>query len=458
MGTGHRPNIRLRALLTEARWTGQQLADEVNGLGAEAGVALRYGRAAVAHWLAGMRPRPPVPHLVAEALSRRLGRPLEIAAVGLADPGRAPRDAQGAAGEDWRDEDPVARLVELHTGVCLGRRRMLEDCVYSLAALSVPGWADAAAAAATAGSGRRRAPEVGTPQVEAAEAMAQVFSQTDTAFGGGQARRALSGYLAVDVVPWLRSRMNPGTRRRMLSIATELTYLCGFMCFDEQLHGVAQSYYRAALKLAAENGDAAGYAVTLRALSVQAHTLGHHGQALDLAEAALTSAPVAIEPGTHAFLRGQAAVAAAAVKGGRRTALRHLRAAEHHLNHAVATTGTPADTVGAYHQASFAHQHAAVLTALDDRPAAADALAASIRHRPATERRARALTSATLAALHLDQGHLEQAALTWHAFLDDYPHLRSGRTRAALSTLKARLRPYQRNALARAVLQRAMAI
>ncbi|OUC93372.1 hypothetical protein [Streptosporangium minutum] len=460
MATGHRPNVRLRALLTETGWTGQQLAGAVNDLGVEAGVTLGYGRAAVAHWLAGMRPRPPVPDLVAEALSRRLGRPLTAAAIGLARPEREPRAPAGAdaGGATWWEADALAGLVELHAGPRPGRRRVLEECVYNLAALSVPGWADATVAAVTVGGGRDPAPRIGAPQVEAAAAMAQVFSYTDTAFGGGQARRALSGYLAVDVVPWLRCRMSSATRHRMLSIAAELTYLCGFMCFDEQLHGAAQRYYQAALRLAAENGDAVGYAVTLRALSVQAYTLGHHRHALDLAEAALSGVPAGIEPGTRAFLHGQAAVAAAASRSERRAALTHLRAAEHHLDHAAATTGTGAETVGAYHQASLAHQHAAVLTALEDRPAAVEALTTSIRHRPATERRARALTSATLAVLYLDQGHLEQAAATWHTFLDDYPHLSSGRTRAALVTLKARLRPHQRNTLARGVLQRAAAM
>src|SRR5919198_5845824 len=94
MAAQREPNQRLRALLAEAGWTGQGLARAVNAVGAESGQRLRYTRASVAHWLAGVRPRPPVPELIAEAFSRRLGRPITVRAVGLAGAG----GESGAAG------------------------------------------------------------------------------------------------------------------------------------------------------------------------------------------------------------------------------------------------------------------------------------------------------------------------------------------------------------------------
>ncbi|GFN09273.1 hypothetical protein Smic_78290 [Streptomyces microflavus] len=67
-------NTRLAALQQEARWTNGDLAREVNRLGTLHGLRLAYDRTAVAHWLSGTRPRPPVPELVAEVLSHRLGQ------------------------------------------------------------------------------------------------------------------------------------------------------------------------------------------------------------------------------------------------------------------------------------------------------------------------------------------------------------------------------------------------
>ncbi len=54
-------NAWLGDLLAEAGWSGAELARAVNALGTLHGLALRYDRTAVAHWLSGTRPRRPVP-------------------------------------------------------------------------------------------------------------------------------------------------------------------------------------------------------------------------------------------------------------------------------------------------------------------------------------------------------------------------------------------------------------
>ena len=443
------PDSRLRSLLVEAGWSGQQLAQKVNALGAEAGLTLRYDRTSVAHWLAGSTPRPPVAELIAEAFSRQLNRRIEAAVHGVPARGDVPGDPRrpenlfatfGGSGE----ADAAARLVEL----VAGRRRAPGGGVYSVAALAVPGWIQASTAPPSPSGATRavRSDRIGREHAVAAEAMTRVFSDADCAYGGGRTVGALAAYLAVDVSPRLRARASPAVRQAMLRAATELAYLCAFMCFDQERHPAAQQYYTVALQLSAENNDPAAYATTLRALSVQANHLGHHRQAIDLADAAVRTAPATSPPGTRAFLHGQAAVAAAGI-GDRRTALAHLTRAESLLERG-ATAGA---TSGAYHQASLGHQRAAVLEALGDAQGAAEALTASLRHRPAAERRARALTLAALAQMHLRQGRLEPAVATWQKFLEDYPHLESGRARTAHATLRATLRPHQRTPVVAAV-------
>jgi tetratricopeptide (TPR) repeat protein len=434
------PNERLRGLLAEARWSGQQLANAVNLLGAEEGLRLHYDRTSVAHWLTGICPRPPVPELIVEALTRRLSQPVAVSALFAT----AGVDSE-SAGTGLQQVEVSKWLAELSTA-----RGSASHGVYSVAALALPAWHPAIPV-----RGQGRAQELGqvtAQDVAAAVAMTQLFSEADAAFGSGQVRKALSGYLAVDIAPKLKARATPSVHRALLAAATDLTYLCGFMCFDQQAHGAAQRYYLAALRLATENNDAAKYAITLRALSVQARALGHDQDAAALARTALSSAPANTSPGTLAFLHGQAAVTAAR-SGDRQAALAHLSTAERNLDRA--STGS---TIGAYHQASLAHQHAAVLAALGDRGAAAGALASSIRQRPVAERRSRALNTASLAELHLGQGHLDLATATWQGFLDDYPHLQCGRADTALTTMRARLRPHQRNTAAKAVLQRAALI
>ncbi|MGC7101093.1 tetratricopeptide repeat protein [Amycolatopsis lurida] len=429
-------------MLIEAGWTGDKLARTVNALGAEAGIRLRYQRASVGQWLTGVHPRAPVPDLVAEAFSRSLGRPVTVEETGLA-PGDWPEGAEPAG---WRLDNTMNSLVELGSGAM--SRAALAHYVYRAADLSVPGWRELTA------EGQDQPDDSPSATVERGEigsvnVMTRLFSDADAAFGGGQVRRAAASYLTFSVVPLLRASASPATRRNLLTSAARLSYLCGFLCFDDELHGVAQRYYLASLRLAAEAGDNVGYGIALRALSVQARLLGHNQRALALAEAAVRATSRAAPAQTRAFLLGQLAVADAAT-GDQRAAATHLIAAEQHLERA----GNPTDPVGAYHSSSLAHQHAAVSACSGDRRAAVVALQESIRHRPVGERRSRAITLARLAELQIRDGRLDQACDTWDSFLNDYPHLRSRRADTAFATLRANIRTHQKSPTVRALSQR----
>jgi tetratricopeptide (TPR) repeat protein len=431
-------------LLAETGWTGDALARAVNTVGAETGLKLRYQRASVTHWLSGMRPRPPVPELVAEAFSRRLGRRVTVGETALGPAADAP-DTPG--GRQWWQVDVVTRLAEL-AGSGAPRRDFLSGCVYSLAALSVPRWGELSTACRT--SEDTFDGKVGRAEVASAALMFGVFSDADVTFGGGRARPALSAYLGSSVAPLLRADATPAVRRELFSVAARLTYLFGFMCFDDELHGAAERYYLTSLRLAVEAGDPVCYAAGLRQLSVQARSLGHQQLAVQLAEAAVRTAARTATPTERAFLIGQLAVAHAA-GGDRHAALKNLARAEQELQRS-SNGQTP---VAAYHSASLAHQHAAVAACLGDRREATAALTRSVRHRPADERRSRAITLAKLAELRWADGHLEQACQTWHRFLDIYPCLRSQRAVTALAALRATTRPHERVPAVRALRQRA---
>lgn len=431
------PNESLRELLSEARWTGEAFARAVNTVATEAGVALRYQRSTISNWLAGVCPRPPVPAFAAEALSRRLGRTVTVPETGLVK-GAPPMQAARCA-MDWPEGDPVGRLLELSEGA-QQHQNVLARCAYSLAALEVPDWARLTAELPRQRSASRDDRRVGHREVAAVTTMLAVFSSSDSMFGGHMGRDALTLYLGLPVADWLRADAPPAVRRDLLVAVARLTYLCGFMNFDEQLHGIAQRCYSTSLMIAAEGGDVAGYALALRALSVQARTLGHHRQAVDLAEAAVRSAARRVSPQTRAFLLGQLAVAHAAA-GDRHNAVINLGLAERAFKQADLLP-LP---VGAYHGGSLAHQRAVVAACTGDRRGAITALEAASRHRPATERRSRAILLARLAELQAASGQLELACSTWTQFLADCPHLHSARIDAALANLRALTRPHQRN-------------
>ncbi len=449
MGSRRLPNETLRHLLEEAGWTGDALARAVNAIGAEAGVPLRYQRASVTHWLSGMRPRPPVPELVAEAFSRRLGRRVTVHETAL-DKSVGPRRATGDG--QWWQTDVIAGLADL-AATGSSRREFLTGCVYSLAALSVPAWDEHPAIYRTDDTMATAEGTVGQAEVTSAGLMLQLFSDGDATFGGGYVRSALSMYLGSTIAPWLRAEVSPAVRRELFSISARLTYLLGFACFDDNLNGAAERHFLTSVRLAAEAGDQVCYAAGLRQLSVQAHSLGHVQPAVHLAEAAVHTAKHAAAPRVHAFLVGQLAVATAA-SGARLTALAHLAKAERELERSSSDTMS----ITAYHPASLAHQHAFVAACLGDRREATSALTRSARHRPAAERRSQAITMARLAELRWAGGHIEEACNAWHRFLDVYPSLHSQRASTALANLWTTTRAHQRVATVQALRQRTAAL
>lgn len=435
------PNQTLRLLLAEAGWSGAQLARQVNTLGAERGTPLHYDRTTVAHWLAGSRPRPPVPALVAEALSRRLGRPVRLQDTGLPDT-RQPGHGAGAPPGEGSAVERLDRILR-----DTDRRSLALVGAYSLAALAIP------TGPSTAGEGRPAAfappASVGPAHVTSARELLTVFSRSDIVFGAGSVREPLRQYLSTTLLPWLRSDMKPAVRGDLFTVAAQLTYLCAFAHFDMNRHAAAQRLYLTSLELAREAGDTIGCALALRGLSVQAHELGHHAEADQLAEHAVQTGARHAPPHQQAFLLGQLAVTQAA-RGNRRHT-RHLLAAERYLE----KSADGASAVGAFHAGSLALQRAAMAKNQGEHRTAARELALSLRHRPADERRSRALGLAELAETQLATGHLEQACRTWHDFLDILPTIRSARADDRLRALTAALRPNATNPSAAALLARA---
>ena len=83
-------NTALHEAITAARWTFADTAKAVNTVGAEHNIPMTYGPTAVAHWLAGVTPRPETIPIAVEAFARALDRPgLQAADLGWGDRGSA---------------------------------------------------------------------------------------------------------------------------------------------------------------------------------------------------------------------------------------------------------------------------------------------------------------------------------------------------------------------------------
>ncbi|WP_414166712.1 hypothetical protein ACMATS_02595 [Streptoverticillium reticulum] len=449
--SGRRPNRRLRALLAEARWTQGALARAVNAAAAEVGLSLGYDRTSVAHWLSGTRPRAPVPELVAEVFTRRLQRTVSPASAGFAT---AP--PQGDPRSDRRRKrSPEAGLVALAGAEADPARRVAAQQQPYREALLRTAHQDTPAP-------RKPFPWHGDHPADAETRMLQCaerfYAASLDAHGGRAARSSLAAYLTQDVAHWLRSARTEHAHRTALVEASRLTFLLARMYEDTAAHGLAQQCFVISQQLAAESGDRLAWAIGLRGLSAQGLSLGHHRAALHAAEAAAEAGQRA-GGGPGAYLLAQLAVAQAAY-GLRRQALRSLGHAEHCMESAMEPAAEPGHEHGpftTYTPAALDFQRARALRFLGDSSAACEALARSLAVRPATDRRGLALSHAQRAEILLRSGHIEEACLSWHSFLEHYRYLRSGAADTAAVRLRSLLAPYRRTPAAARVLARVAA-
>ncbi|MDJ1135154.1 hypothetical protein [Streptomyces iconiensis] len=436
------PNDLLRALLDEAGITGSALAKAVNTLAAAEGMELHYTRTSVAKWLTGSRPAPPVAHLVAEVLTRRLGRTVPVEATGLIpQTGGQP----GGQAVPKGATSPDAMLASLASQDADPQRNpALHRAPYTVAA-SPPAWDDVhdPKPLRATESPRRRA---GRREVTALRTMTATYARLLEAHGGAQARTALATYLAHDAGAWLALNTTEATHRLLLTETAELTCLLARMSADSTHHGLAQRYFHLSAGMAAEAGNRSLYAIVLRATSAHAHQLGRRRTGMD--QAAYDATPDSASPATRAYLLVQLALGLAHT-GEPHQARRYLAQAEEHHARATEENRPFAD----YPRAGLDFQRAQVLLALDGPEPAITALRASLLHRPTQAHRSRALTHIQLAQLHLYTGHMEEASAHVHPCLEHASYLHSPLVRQHLLSLHTQLSAHRRHDPARRALR-----
>ncbi|AZM53854.1 transcriptional regulator [Streptomyces sp. WAC 01529] len=438
--TSRQPNSGLERLYRESGWTLRQFAQEVNRIGTERGTPLKYQQPSVHQWLSGHLPKETVRPLILEALARRLLRPITHTEAGFPAPPEEsnshPTTVEGLIDLGRQDMDP-------------SRRSVLSAGLFSVA-LTVPGWPDVVGRMEAVQSGKTR--RIGMAEVDMVSAMTERVSELDDQFGGRHARPLAAAFLVNTVAPYLRADAPEEVRKAMMSAASDLCYLTGYMAVDEGIHGLAQQYYLKALELAGASEDHLTYCTTLRGMSVQAVDLRHGKAAMRLADAAASASPQA-GPRMRAFLAGQQAHAAAQL-GDRRSALTYLREAEAAMDKAESR----GKVFGSYDPASLNYHTSQVRFELGDVHGAVAAMQESDRLRYSVYRRTRVKERAILAERQLSVGHLEAACRTWGLALDDYPLVNSARIDKRMTDMFQLIRPHLRNHEAQALYERARTV
>ncbi|MEU5235639.1 tetratricopeptide repeat protein [Streptomyces lydicus] len=431
------PNRHLERLYQQTGWTLRQFVQAVNRIGTERGTPLKYREPSAHQWRRGHLPKETARPLILEALARKLGRPVTHAEAGFPAP----------AGSSPATPSAVEGLIDLGRGdMDPSRRSVLGIGLFSVA-LTVPNWPDVVGRMEAVQAGGT--PRIGMPEVDMVIAMTERISELDDQFGGRHARPMAAAFLVNTVAPYLRADAPESVRKAMMSAASDLCYLTGYMAVDEGAHSLAQQYYLKALELAGAAEDYLTYCTTLRGMSVQAVDLGHGREAQRLADAAAAASPQA-GPRMRAFLAGQQAHAYAQI-GESNNALMYLREAEVAMDRAESR----GKAFGSYDPAALNYHISQVRYELGDLPGSIKAMQESDKVRYGVYRRARVRHRAALAERQLEVGHLEAACATWNLALDDYPLVQSGRADQRMQKMLKLIRPHLKNHAARELHERA---
>ncbi|MEU6114076.1 MFS transporter [Streptomyces sp. NPDC047117] len=346
------PNEKLGTVLALAGISNAGLARRVNDLGAQRGLTLRYDKTSVARWVSkGMVPQGAAPHLIAAAIGSKLGRPVPLHEIGLADADPAPevglafpRDVNAAVrsatelyrldlagrraggGGIWQSlagsfavsayatpasrwlispaDSSVARGVpEADTG--RGGPHDTEADTGpgggpsgpAVAAVGTPGVVGVSARDRAAGKEDSKDPapggdplpqHVGHSDVSKLREAAEDARRWDSKYGGGDWRSSMvPECLRVDAAPLLLASYSDEVGRALFGATAELTRLAGWMAFDTGQQEAAQRYYIQALRLARAAADVPLGGYVLASMSLQATYRGFADEGVDLAQAAL---------------------------------------------------------------------------------------------------------------------------------------------------------------------------
>ncbi|MEW2633945.1 MFS transporter [Streptomyces sp. NPDC048389] len=469
------PNEKLGTVLALAGISNAGLARRVNDLGAQRGLTLRYDKTSVARWVSkGMVPQGAAPHLIAAAIGAKLGRPVPLHEIGLADADPAPEVGLAFP----RDiGEAVKSATELYRLDLAGRRAGTGGIWQSLAgSFAVSAYATPASRwlitpadpsverlLDTAGGSLvlpdASAPlpppldlpdlpdagdtpaRVGHSDVAKLREAAEDARRWDSKYGGGDWRSSMvPECLRVDAAPLLLGSYSDEVGRALFGATAELTRLAGWMAFDTGQQEAAQRYYIQALRLARAAADVPLGGYVLASMSLQATYRGFADEGVDLAQAALERNRGLATARTMSFFRlvearahakaGDAAAAGAA-----------LRAAEGWLERSREGDGDPS-WLGFYSYDRFAADAAECYRDLKA-PRQVRRFTEQALSRPTEEYvRSHGLRLVVSAVAELESGNLDAACAAGTRAVEVAGRISSARTTEYVRDLLHRLEPY----------------
>ncbi len=434
------PNHRLREMIAVCGMSYDGVARALVRVAAENGEVLRTNKSAVAHWVAGVEPSERTAVYLAEALSRRAGRAVALAELGLA----------ASSGPELANTHPI------ETATLLGRadiehRGFLAAAVYTAADVTMPLEYDhePVARLLRARTGQAR---VGAQEIAVVRQVTRAFGAADEVLGGGHGLSTVAAYLADTAAPMLSGRFaNDKLRCGAFAAAAELSWLLGWKHHDLGQEGAAQRYYLLGFQFAVEADPHAHAAWMMRAVAHQALSLRQPRRSLNLIQGALERAEGYADGATEALLHVTHARARAAL-GENPQAARALLAAEDALGRDREPQPTYSLLMGPAAGTLDSHT-ARTLTEIGDHSGT------EARHRaafsswdPVAFPRVHLLTHMDLGDCLAVQARADEAVAAWGRALDLAEGMASARSRSALASVRSALTIYSRRGVPGAAL------
>ncbi|MFJ6984043.1 MULTISPECIES: sporulation protein [unclassified Streptomyces] len=446
------PNAELHRLIETCGASHKSLALRVNQLAQQAGLETDYSHTSVANWCRrGMTPRWPVPTLLAQAISERLGRPVALGDIGMGEAETPDTDV----GLDFpRDRADAVRAATSFWSF-VNRRDFLAGGGFAVSAFGTPvtRWlVTPADEASDMSDGTRR---VGRADLEELRDAADEARRWDSKYGGGNWRAgSVAVCLQERASPLLRGSFTDGVGRDLFSVASELSRLAGWTAFDVGQHDVAQRHFVQALRLARAGGDIQLGCYVLTTMAMQSLLRGFGSEAVDMAQGAFERAKDHAAPRVLAFTKLIEARAHARV-GDARAASRAVAASEDLLSRADTAGGDEPAWIDFFHHARLSADAAEIYRDLRN-PRAALAWNQRATAMPTgVFTRSVGMRLAIVGTAHLQARDLDQGLHLGNRSVDILARVRSARAKDYVHEFTTALAPWRREPAVREFTHRA---
>ncbi|MEV0537545.1 sporulation protein [Kitasatospora sp. NPDC050463] len=444
------PNDALARMIDKCEGASHKsLAHRVNQLAHEAGLTTNYTHTSVANWCRrGMVPDWPVPKLLARAIGERLGRPVQLAEIGMADA----ETPDAAVGLDFPRDPADAVRVATSFWSSVDRRDFLTGTSFAVSAFATPvtRWLVTPADDDASHRGRGR---VGAADLAELREAADDARRWDSKYGGGNWKaNSVTTCLRERAVPLLNGSFSDEVGSELFSVTAELSRLAGWTAFDVGQHDAAQRHFIQALRLARAGGDIELGCYVLTTMAMQALLRGFPSQAVDMTQGAFQRAKGQAAPRVLAFTKLIEARAHARDNNAK-AASAALASSESLLDQARDGAGEPA-WIDFYHHARLSADAAEIFRDLKNPKAALAWNAQAAAMQPGVFTRSVGMRLAIVGTAHLQARDLDQGLRFGHQAVDILARVQSSRALDYVREFNAALEPWRREPAVRDILQR----